>query len=485
MKKLLSSLSLLGLLSSLSFAEWLAEENVSRDEFQWAYTSYNNARCVAVDTAGVIYVVWHSGDAVKGNKASPIYCCERTDTWWGEPYEVSSFGGTFPCIATDRINNKIHMIFSYGPWEEYIYYSVKTESGWSTPLQITDTTESLVSSYPSLAVEPSTGNVHIVWQGWVRADDNYEIFYKYKDSLGWHPDERLTQDSADSRRPSVAVDTNKCVHITWTDERDGDIRVYYKRKEGVMWTTDTILPATDSASGAPFIVKGFDEKVYVAWGDYRTGVAEIYFKERNNEIWSSDYQVTFGDNLWGGPSIDVDIVGNIHICWIDARDGHCCVYYKMRDTIGNWSADFQVSANSYPYDGYVQTTGADVSLTTDKSGNVYIVWSVRYPQDFPFTTYSDVYFRMKEADSVGVEERQETRDKRQETELEIQPNPFIRTTAIKLLSNQAIKGKVQVYDMVGRLVEETESKVIGKDLSPGVYFVKLREYKPIKIVKLR
>ena len=44
--------------------------------------------------------------------------------------------------------------------------------------------------------------------------------------------------------------------------------------------------------------------------------------------------------------------------------------------------------------------------------------------------------------------------------------------------------RIQVYDMMGRLVEETESGVIGKDLRAGVYFVKVKGYKPLKTIKL-
>ncbi len=86
--------------------------------------------------------------------------------------------------------------------------------------------------------------------------------------------------------------------------------------------------------------------------------------------------------------------------------------------------------------------------------------------------------------SVNVEEKKcfvNTYDDR----LEAYPNPFTEYAVIKPLNNQVIEESLKIYDMMGRLVEETHSKIIGKDLSVGIYFVKVKEYSPLKIVKLK
>ncbi|MCK4306710.1 T9SS type A sorting domain-containing protein [candidate division WOR-3 bacterium] len=111
----------------------------------------------------------------------------------------------------------------------------------------------------------------------------------------------------------------------------------------------------------------------------------------------------------------------------------------------------------------------------------------------PWDTYSHFYVDDVYVGEMGVEESEELRVK--SLELRVYPNPFTQYTAIKLfnhprqigisaLPQQAIRKKVKVYDMMGRLVEETESGVIGKDLRAGVYFVKVRGCKPLKIIKL-
>lgn len=70
----------------------------------------------------------------------------------------------------------------------------------------------------------------------------------------------------------------------------------------------------------------------------------------------------------------------------------------------------------------------------------------------------------------------------------VQPNPFINTTIVKFENEPMAKlkyNKIRVYDMSGRLVEETMDNVVGKKLGAGIYFIKFRNYKPIKIIKLK
>lgn len=82
----------------------------------------------------------------------------------------------------------------------------------------------------------------------------------------------------------------------------------------------------------------------------------------------------------------------------------------------------------------------------------------------------------------------------QNTKLKAFPNPFAENMVVRLEgSGLKIKDKrIQIYDIEGRLVEETDSSVIGKKLKSGVYFVKVKgcltadgQVKPIKVVKLK
>lgn len=70
--------------------------------------------------------------------------------------------------------------------------------------------------------------------------------------------------------------------------------------------------------------------------------------------------------------------------------------------------------------------------------------------------------------------------------LKISPNPFVWQTIIQTLDTrlQTIDKQIKIYDISGKLVEETENTVIGKNLKAGVYFVKFGNSESVKVIKL-
>jgi hypothetical protein len=75
-------------------------------------------------------------------------------------------------------------------------------------------------------------------------------------------------------------------------------------------------------------------------------------------------------------------------------------------------------------------------------------------------------------------------------QLSIHPNPFIHNVVVEfgVRGWEFVDGEpsaFKIYDLGGRLVEKADGKVIGERLEAGVYFVKVRGYRPKKIVKLK
>lgn len=92
----------------------------------------------------------------------------------------------------------------------------------------------------------------------------------------------------------------------------------------------------------------------------------------------------------------------------------------------------------------------------------------------------DVYVA---GERIGVEEK----DKylMLNAELKAEPNPFFQSTVISYqLSVKDKETKIRIYDISGKLVEETKENIIGKNLKAGIYFLKINNYKPIKIIKV-
>lgn len=66
--------------------------------------------------------------------------------------------------------------------------------------------------------------------------------------------------------------------------------------------------------------------------------------------------------------------------------------------------------------------------------------------------------------------------------IRIAPNPFTYSASVTGKSKTV---GISIYDLSGRLVEESKDNIIGRNLKKGIYFVKIEDHKPVKIVKLR
>jgi hypothetical protein len=149
-------------------------------------------------------------------------------TNWGSEARLSELGdwSVAPCIGVS--GPTVHAV-----WQDYrsplgIFYAYSTDRGlsWQAPVAIC---QYPTVTMPSIAVSGST--LHVVWfAGPLAQDVNIEIYYKASSNGGrnWGPDARLTNDTAWSWNPSVAVAGSR-VHVVWEDERDGKEEIYYKR----------------------------------------------------------------------------------------------------------------------------------------------------------------------------------------------------------------------------------------------------------------
>jgi hypothetical protein len=88
---------------------------------------------------------------------------------------------------------------------------------------------------------------------------------------------------------------------------------------------------------------------------------------------------------------------------------------------------------------------------------------------------------------VSVEEGSNYQLSTGNRQLSIHPNPFTHNAVVEFGGRFAppAAGLLHVYDLGGRLVQETGGNTVGKGLEPGIYFVKVRGHEPVKIVKLK
>ncbi len=197
-----------------------------------------------------------------------------------------------------------------------------------------------------------TGMVHICFY-----DDrsgNNEIYYlrSTDEGLTWGGEMRLTDDTAKSWTPAIAV-ADSFLHLVWFDTRDGQNgEIYYRRStdNGLSWR-DAVRISFDTARSEFPCVAAEGEDVIVVWRDNRGSrfSYEIYCRRSSDcgLTWSEEIRLTNALGIKWNPSVKV--AGNfVHLVWADNRDGNWNVYYKRSTDKGfSWEADLRLTDNVF------------------------------------------------------------------------------------------------------------------------------------------
>ncbi|MCE1166105.1 MAG: exo-alpha-sialidase [Bacteroidetes bacterium] len=157
-----------------------------------------------------------------------------------------------------------------------IYFKRSTDIGVSWDSDIKLCNNSASSVYPSISA--FNQNVYVVWQD--NRDTNNEIYYSKSTNNGvdWGIEQRLSYNFRESKYPSIVV-SGEILHLIWQDDRDYNYEIYYKRStdNGATWTTDLRLTNDSGESRCPSVaVSG--TSVHILWTDYRYGNYDVFYK---------------------------------------------------------------------------------------------------------------------------------------------------------------------------------------------------------------
>jgi len=357
-----------------SYSQWQNDVRLTIDAAK-SYKCLNNASCI-VSVGDDLHLVWH--DNRVGN--FEIYYKRSTDAGlkWGEDIRLTNnsavsqdptifvSGSTLFIFWSDNRIGNYAIFYKYSSdegitwsddfrithtlvdsffssasqsgsdillvWEYHregnseIFYNLSTDKGmtWSEDFRLTN--DSFDSEVPSISL--SGQNVLVVWQD--NRDGNYEIYYKRSSNKGisWDSEARLTNNTADSRFPSIAIEGQN-IHVVWSDNRDGNWKIYYNSSSdgGETWQTDSKITNLPDAAWYPAIsISG--KTLHVVWYDHLNKL--LYIRSTNKGIsWETETQLTSG--ISGDPSILV--LGNVvNVIWSDERDGNSEIYYKRNPT---------------------------------------------------------------------------------------------------------------------------------------------------------
>jgi hypothetical protein len=363
-----SDVSIVKSLGGTGLSPWLPDLRLTFDS-AFSSTSLSNASCMAVGTTTadgeILHLIFF--DERDGNRE--IYYKHSTNggTTWSPDVRLTNNAAIshFPAIAVS--GPIVHVV-----WEEYrdgnaeIYYKRSPDAGvsWSADARLTNNSAKSLS--PALAV--FGGVVHVTW--FDQRDGNNEIYYKRSEDggLSWGADTRLTNDLSSSIYSAIAV-SEAFVYIAWEEHRDGNGEIYYKRSTdgGVTWGLDTRLTNNSANSFSPSIAASGDE-VNIAWFDQRDGNLEIYDKHSANggANWSADKRVTIDASVSNYPSVAVS-GSSVHLVWFDERDGNTEIYYNHSTDKGTtWETDIRLTNDA------ARSTDPCIALA---GSTVHIVWT--------------------------------------------------------------------------------------------------------------
>jgi len=257
----------------------------------------NDPRCsfapkIVVDPSNRLYVFWHD------YSGRVWYTCRDGDTWSTPDSVPVNRYIAWPDVAVDS-EGKLHVVWM--DYDDYdVYYAMYDGESWSTPVNISNLEG--YPCYPRIAVN-SENRPYVVWE---QRSNGYWAYYSHCDESGWHMPYCLGY----GFRPNIAVDLYNNVHIVWTGEGP---ELWYTQWDGEAWDSAMDISGTTSSSLQEDICTDIAGNVYVVWGQ-NMGVLErtdIFFSKKIIE------------------GIEVHPVNNIKILHLDKRKLKLLLYIPV------------------------------------------------------------------------------------------------------------------------------------------------------------
>ncbi len=247
-------------------------------------------------------------------------------------------------VAADN-RGRVHLVWvDVRDRNEEIYYKRSIDGGvsWGPPVRLTNDTAE--SRNPSIAV--SGDAVHVVW--WDTRSGFHQVYHKRSldGGVSWEPDQQIIDSPGGSAHPSLAM-SGLNLHVAYVDGREGQSEVFYTRSldQGDTWQPPVRLSALPANSYTPTVAV-WGSNVYVAWTDTRHGGApdrfeEEYFRRSTDHGATWDPEVRLTDdpaNSWA-PSLAAR-GADVWITWFDERHGDWEIFTKHSGDRGaTWSSD--------------------------------------------------------------------------------------------------------------------------------------------------
>jgi len=227
---------------------------------------------------------------------------------------------------------------------------------WTEPTNVSNSTAD--SRLPALAVDAG-GTVHLVWE------EGGELYHAYyTEGTVWSSPSRV----ATGEEPALVSDGSGGLHLAFVNEFGGNYEVYYCKRDSDGWSLPRNVSGTSGGSFSPDLAVADGGDIHVVWADNTPGYNVIYHATSSGGvIWASGpIPNAFGT----APTVGVENAGTVHVAWQDTYDAVASyeVYHSRWDG-ESWSLPEDVS----------DTPDAEsIAPDLEVSGSiVYLVWQER------------------------------------------------------------------------------------------------------------
>jgi len=276
----------------------------------------------------------------------------------------------------------------YIAWRDYrdvsstgclnIYFSSSFDGGktWTKNLNVTD--NSTPGPYLSRMEADNVGNIYLVWGD--EAVGNLYFSFSSDSGKNWAPPVMINDISGFAYNPSLAIDEEGIIYVTWSDERDdfwSDIYFAKSTDQGSTWTNPAAR-VNDYTSG----FQGFSnvlvhkvtpsyKNIYVSWTDYRSGHSETFFSKSEDGGKTWEENVRASDIDWAEYSnMAVDNSGTIHLVYSGKPpEGNRSIFYTQST---NQGSTWLIPNTMVSPDTFSRSSRPNIALDTYK--NLYVMW---------------------------------------------------------------------------------------------------------------
>ncbi|MDD5528814.1 MAG: SBBP repeat-containing protein [bacterium] len=465
--------------------------------------SADDAYAIAVDKSGNVYVTGRSSGIGTYYDYATVKYNSSGDEMWVRRYTYGGSNSDVPIALTVDNNGNVYVTGESCSGADFDYATIKYDSLGNTLWTRRYNGPSNYDDDASAIVVDGDGNVYVTGRSASSISYDYlTIKYNSAGDTVWV--RRYGKPGyVDNEANAIAVDDSGNVYVggmindtissnfglikynssgdtMWSRIYSRTTKGYgnaYKRISAItegkgnkmLWSYDGITALTLDKSG----------NVYVTGMSYTSATyydcATIKYNSSGDTMWVRRYDGPShrGD---GARALTLDNSGNVYVTgW-------------SHDTVTNadyLTIKYSSSGNEewiQKYDGPINDQDNSYAIALDNKGYVYVTGS-----SLGFTGFD--YATIKYS-CVGVEE-EKSNIKNQKLNIQIFPNPFVSKTVVSGSSSggfrsaqQGEETKIQIYDIAGKLVETTKDNIVGKNLKSGIYFARVNDSKPVKIVKM-